>query len=112
MRRLSGYHRPRQDQRSGVPILNKIPLVSFLFERKGNYVSNRKLLRLAEVGKAIKDKYGSKDKLVAALSQALGKAKDKDYVARLKNYSSARLLDMARGADRRVRRTKKAKAAS
>lgn len=71
-------------------------------------VSNRKLLRLAEVGKTIKEKYGSKDKLVAAISQALGKAKDKDYVARLKNYSSARLLDIARGAERRARRVKKA----
>ena len=71
-------------------------------------VSNRKLLRLAEVGKVIKDKYGSKDKLIAAVSQALGKAKDKDYVARLKSLSSARLLDLARGAERRTRRTKKA----
>jgi hypothetical protein len=71
-------------------------------------VSNKKLLRLAEVGKSIKEKYGSKDKLVAAVSQAVGKAKDKDYVARLKQYSSSRLLDMARGAERRVRRTKKA----
>ena len=71
-------------------------------------VSNKKLLRLAEVGKAIKEKYGSKDKLVAAISQAVGKAKDKDYVARLKQLSSSRLLDMARGAERRVRRTKKA----
>ena len=71
-------------------------------------VSNRKLLRLAEVGKAVKDKYGSKDKLVAAISQAVGKAKDKDYVARLKNYSAARLLDIARGAERRARRVKKA----
>lgn len=36
----------RQDNRSGVPILNKIPVVSFFFERKGQYVSNRKLLVL------------------------------------------------------------------
>lgn len=36
----------RQDQHSGVPILNKIPIVSFFFDRKGNYVSNRKLLIL------------------------------------------------------------------
>ncbi|MFT5461616.1 MAG: type II secretory pathway component GspD/PulD (secretin)/tetratricopeptide (TPR) repeat protein [Planctomycetota bacterium] len=35
-----------QDLRSGVPILNKIPIVSFLFEEKGHYVSNRKLLIL------------------------------------------------------------------
>lgn len=72
-------------------------------------VSNKKLLRLAEVGKVLKDKYGgSKDKLVAAVSQALGKAKDKDYIARLKSFSSARLVDMARGAERRARRVKKA----
>ncbi|MEM7516328.1 MAG: hypothetical protein AAF368_05330, partial [Planctomycetota bacterium] len=31
---------------SGVPILNKIPLVSFLFNRKGNFVTHRKLLIL------------------------------------------------------------------
>lgn len=36
----------QQDAHAGVPILNKIPLVSFLFDRKGNYVSNRKLLIL------------------------------------------------------------------
>ncbi|MFT5150819.1 MAG: type II secretory pathway component GspD/PulD (secretin), partial [Planctomycetota bacterium] len=36
----------KEDLRSGVPILNKIPLLSALFERKGNYVSNRKLLIL------------------------------------------------------------------
>ncbi len=29
-----------------IPILNKIPIVSFFFERKGQYVSNRKLLIL------------------------------------------------------------------
>jgi type II secretory pathway component GspD/PulD (secretin) len=35
-----------QDLRSGVPILNKIPLISFLFERQGTFVTNRKLLIL------------------------------------------------------------------
>jgi type II secretory pathway component GspD/PulD (secretin) len=34
------------DQRSGVPLLSKIPILSALFERKGTYVSNRKLLIL------------------------------------------------------------------
>ena len=29
-----------------VPILNKIPIISFLFERQGTFVSNRKLLIL------------------------------------------------------------------
>ncbi|MCP3918265.1 MAG: hypothetical protein GY711_22165 [bacterium] len=36
----------RQDQRSGVPILNKVPILSAFFERKGNFISNRKLLIL------------------------------------------------------------------
>ena len=36
----------KQDLRSGVPILNKIPLLNFFFERKGNFISNRKLLIL------------------------------------------------------------------
>ena len=31
---------------AGVPILNKIPLVSFFFERQGTYITNRKLLTL------------------------------------------------------------------
>jgi len=35
-----------QNLKSGVPILNQIPLVNLLFERKGNFVSNRKLLIL------------------------------------------------------------------
>jgi len=36
----------KKDYRSGVPILNKVPLVSMLFERKGKFISNRKLLIL------------------------------------------------------------------
>lgn len=69
-------------------------------------VSNQKLLRLASVGKSIKDKYGSKDKLVASLSSAMGKAKDKDYVEKLKSFSSARLLDMMKATERRAKSAK------
>jgi len=36
----------KQDMQSGVPILNKIPIISFFFDRKGQYISNRKLLIL------------------------------------------------------------------
>ena len=35
-----------QDLRSGVPILNKIPIISFFFERQGTFITNRKLLIL------------------------------------------------------------------
>ncbi|MBI1382785.1 MAG: hypothetical protein GC161_17060 [Planctomycetaceae bacterium] len=37
-----------QRQEAGVPILNKIPIINFFFERKGTYISNRKLLILIE----------------------------------------------------------------
>jgi len=36
----------KQDLSSGVPLFNKIPVVRFLFERKGSYVTNQKLLIL------------------------------------------------------------------
>ena len=47
----------RQDLRSGVPILNKIPVVNFLFERKGNFVSKRKLLILLKAGIVIPEEH-------------------------------------------------------
>jgi type II secretory pathway component GspD/PulD (secretin) len=40
----------KQDLRSGVPIVDKIPLIRFLFERKGTFVTNRKLLILIKAG--------------------------------------------------------------
>ena len=46
-----------QDLRSGVPVLNKIPLVSFFFERKGNFVSNRKLLILLKANIVIPEEH-------------------------------------------------------
>jgi hypothetical protein len=36
----------KQDLRSGIPLLNKVPVVRFLFERKGTYAANQKLLIL------------------------------------------------------------------
>ncbi len=40
----------KQDQAAGVPILNKIPFINALFERKGTFISNRKLLILLKAG--------------------------------------------------------------
>src|SRR5262245_42813865 len=54
--------------------------------------SNAQLLRLAGAAKTLKEKYGSRDKLVGTVSSALGKAKDKDYVEKLKGFSVTRLL--------------------
>lgn len=71
-----------------------------LKERLGK-ASNQQLLRLAGVVEAVTKAYGSRDKLVAGLVKALGKAKDKDYLARLGTFSLPRLYDLARSNERR-----------
>jgi hypothetical protein len=64
--------------------------------------SNKKLLRLLEVGSEIKSKFGSVEKAAEALAKTLGRTKDADYVKKLKTYAPARLLDLYRAAEKRV----------
>lgn len=66
--------------------------------------SNRKLLRLAAVSQTIKERYGGRDKLIGKLSETVGKAKDSDYVEKLRGLSSARLLDLMGAAERRAKK--------
>jgi hypothetical protein len=65
-------------------------------------VSNQKLLRLAGVAKEVRERYGSKDKLAEAVASGVGKAKDSDYLAKIKTFSAARLLDMMSAAGKHV----------
>ncbi len=58
--------------------------------------SNKKLLRLSDTVKKVTDSYGSKERLVEALSSARNKAKDSDFVNKLQALSLTRLLDMTR----------------
>ena len=67
-------------------------------------VANGKLLHLHEVASMVKEKYGSRDKLLGAAANALGRTKDKDYLAKLETYSTAKLLDVTLSAERRARR--------
>jgi hypothetical protein len=68
-------------------------------------VANNKLLRLHRVASTVKEKYGSRDKLVA---QAISsRPKDKDYRARLEAYSTARLVDIATVSARRSKAAEK-----
>ena len=60
-------------------------------------VSNRKLLVLHERENALKTQFGSRDKLVSALvEKQLGRS-DADLQAKLSDFSTGRLLSMARG---------------
>lgn len=65
--------------------------------------SNAQLLRLARATQTLKDKFGSRDKLIAAIGAAKNKAKDKDYLAKLDSYSLPQLLDLAASSQRAAR---------
>src|SRR5262245_57406331 len=62
--------------------------------------SNKKLLRLLRNAQALKEKYGSREKLVGQVAGALGRVKDTDFVKRLDGYTQGRLLDLARSLSR------------
>jgi hypothetical protein len=64
--------------------------------------SNKQLLRLSTVAKTMGDKYGSRDKLAAALAETVGKAKDSGYVTKLREMSAPKLLDMMTSASKRA----------
>ncbi len=66
--------------------------------------SNQQLLRLAKVVETVTKKYGSREKLVAAVSKAYGKAKDADYLAKLHSFSLPRLFELVSSAERRAKR--------
>jgi hypothetical protein len=64
-------------------------------------VSNTKLVRLFSVATRTKQA-GGHDKLVATTAEKLKRAKDKDYVAKLDEFSNGRLLDMLQSAEGRT----------
>ena len=65
--------------------------------------SNAQLLRLQRATQTLQDKYGNREKLIAAIGEAQRKAKDKDYLAKLDSYSLPQLLDLAANAQRAAR---------
>src|SRR5262245_58507026 len=65
--------------------------------------SNQQLLHLAAVSETVKKKWGSRDKLIAAIGTAENKSKDKDYLAMLESLSLPNLVDLATSAERRAR---------
>lgn len=62
--------------------------------------SNAQLLRLSRATQVLKEKFGSRDKLIEAIGAAAKKAKDKDYLAKLETYSLPQLLDLAAASQR------------
>jgi hypothetical protein len=65
--------------------------------------SNAQLLRLHRATQTMKEKYGNREKLIAAIGTATKKSKDKDYLAKLDSYSLPQLLDLAAASQRAAR---------
>jgi len=62
--------------------------------------SNTKLLRLLETATEVKERFGSKEKLVDAILKLMNRSRDADYRRKLLTYSPARLLDLHRSRER------------
>ena len=65
--------------------------------------SNAQLLRLQKTVALVKEKWGNRDKLIAAIGSANQKSKDKDFLTALDGYSLPQLVDLARSSERRAR---------
>lgn len=57
--------------------------------------SNMQLLRLQKVVALVKDKWGSREKLIQAILDAGKQQKDKDFVTKLSSFSLPQLVDIA-----------------
>ncbi|HVK86417.1 MAG TPA: hypothetical protein VM513_20000 [Kofleriaceae bacterium] len=65
--------------------------------------SNSQLLRLQKAVTTMSSKWGSRDKLIAAIGTAQNKSKDKDYLAKLATYTLPQLVDLGLAGERRAR---------
>lgn len=80
-------------------------------ESKGlAHVSNAKLLRLHGIFTAVKEKFGTRAKLIDAIVELEKRTKDAGYKSRLGAYPVPRLWDMYRSASKRTSAAPKADA--
>ncbi len=67
-------------------------------------VSNAKLLRLIDTLGSVKERFGSRAKLVDAIVAVEKRTKDAGYKSRLESYPTPRLLDLHDAAAKRAKR--------
>ena len=58
------------------------------------HVANAKLIRLHDIFSAVKEKFGTRDKLIEAILDAEKRSKDEGYKTRLEKYPVPRLWDL------------------
>jgi hypothetical protein len=76
------------------------------------HVSNAKLIRLHETFSAVKEKFGTRDKLIGAILEIEKRTKDDGYKTRLAKYPVPRLWDMYRSLEKRSAAPKSKSAAA
>lgn len=74
------------------------------------HVSNAKLLRLHKTFTTVKEKFGSRAKLIDAIAEIEKRTKDEGYKSRLRAYPVPRLWDMYQSAAKRAELKAKADA--
>ena len=72
-------------------------------ERGLEHVSNAKLLRLHRTFTEVKDAFGTREKLVAALLESEGRTKDEGFKKRVSEWPVPRLWDAYKSAKRRAK---------
>lgn len=83
--------------------------VSRLNAKKGlAHVSNAKLLRLHQTFTTVKEKFGTRAKLIDAIAEIEKRSKDEGYKTRLGAYPVPRLWDMYQSASKRTASAAKA----
>ena len=75
-------------------------------------VANSKLLRLHDMLSDAKSRFGSRQKLVAAIQDLAKRTKDAGYQQRLENYSLPRLIDLHGSLSKRQSRAEQKSAAA
>jgi hypothetical protein len=76
------------------------------------HVANAKLIRLHATFSAVKEKFGTRDKLIGAILEIEKRTKDDGYKTRLAKYPVPRLWDMYRSLAKRSGAPKAAKASA
>ncbi len=77
-------------------------------ERGLEHVSNAKLLRLHATFTEVKEKFGSRAKLIDEILGQMNRAKDEGYRKRLEAYPVPRLYDLYKSSQKQAKRAAKA----
>lgn len=104
MAKLSPLARVKADHGSKAELAKKVAAVldrpesedAAAFEARVSHMSNAQLLRLLAANTFVQNKFGSKEKLVAAIVTARFAGGNADYANKISGFTLPKLIDLAR----------------